>query len=126
MELEIVTDEDENRKITAIEALKKLDEVKYFIEVKGSNHLNIIFNELFENVEQMKLKNKKHKMTLEVPLDFKIYVIYTVYSYRVKKKSLILISVVFFMLKNPKTPYSEHLVVADTFLGTAGVRYRQV
>ena len=104
MELEIVTDEDENRKITAIEALKKLDEVKYFIEVKGSNHLNIIFNEFFENVEQMKLKNKKHKMTLEVPLDFKIYVIYTVYSYRVKKKSLILISVVFFMLKNPKTP----------------------
>ena len=29
----IVTDEDENRKITAAEALKKLDEVKNFKEV---------------------------------------------------------------------------------------------
>ena len=58
-EPEIVTDEDENRKITAAEALKKLDEVKNFIEVNGSNHLNMIFNESIENVEQMKLKNKK-------------------------------------------------------------------
>ena len=48
-------DEDENRKIT----VKKLDEVKYFIEVNGSNHLNMIFNELTENLERMKLKNKK-------------------------------------------------------------------
>ena len=31
-EPEIVTDEDENRKITASEALKKLDEVKNFVE----------------------------------------------------------------------------------------------
>ena len=37
----IVTDEDENRKITAGEALKKLDEVKKFIEVNGSDHLNV-------------------------------------------------------------------------------------
>ena len=37
----IVTDEDENRKITAAEALKKLDEVENFIEVNGSEHLNI-------------------------------------------------------------------------------------
>ena len=49
------THEDENRKIT----VKKLDEVKYFIEVNGSNHLNMIFNELTENLERMKLKNKK-------------------------------------------------------------------
>ena len=53
------THEDENRKITVAEALKKLDEVKYFIEVNGSNHLNMIFNELTENLERMKLKNKK-------------------------------------------------------------------
>ena len=57
-ELEIETDEDENRKIAA-EAVKKLDEVKNFVEVNGSDHLNILFNELIENVEQKKLKNKK-------------------------------------------------------------------
>ena len=56
MELEIVTDEDENRKITVTEALKKLGEVKNFIEVKGSDHLNMIFNELIEYMEQMTLK----------------------------------------------------------------------
>ena len=53
------THEDENRKITVAEALKKLDEVKYFIEVNGSKHLNMIFNELTENLERMKLKNQK-------------------------------------------------------------------
>ena len=37
----IVADEDENRKITAAEALKKLDEVNNFIEVNGSDHMNI-------------------------------------------------------------------------------------
>ena len=46
---EIVTDEDGNRNITAAEAL----------EVTGSDHLNMIFYELIENVEQMKLKNQK-------------------------------------------------------------------
>ena len=30
---QIVTDEGENRKITAAEAFKKLDEVKHFIEI---------------------------------------------------------------------------------------------
>ena len=55
----IVTDEDENRKITASEALKKLDEVQNFIKVNGSDHLNMSFDELIENVEQMKLKNQK-------------------------------------------------------------------
>ena len=43
------------------EALKKLDEVKSFIEVNGSDHLNMIFNELIENVEQMKLKDQNTK-----------------------------------------------------------------
>ena len=55
----IVTDEDENRKITASEALKKLDEVQNFIKVNGSDHLNMSFDDLIENVEQMKLKNQK-------------------------------------------------------------------
>ena len=59
LEPEIVTDEDENRKMTATEALKKLDEVKNSIEVNGSDYLNMIFNELIENVEQMTLKNQK-------------------------------------------------------------------
>ena len=67
MNPEIATDEDEDRKIAAKEALKKLVEVKNFREVNGSDHLNMIFNELIEKMEQM--KNKKN--TLEVPLDFK-------------------------------------------------------
>ena len=57
MEPETVADEDENRKITAAETLKKLDEVKHFIEVNGSDNLNMIFNELIENVDQVTLKN---------------------------------------------------------------------
>ena len=36
-----MTDEDENRKITAAEVLKKLDEVNNFIEVNGRDHMNI-------------------------------------------------------------------------------------
>ena len=52
------TDEDENKKIPA-EALKNLDEVKNFIEVNRNDRLNMIFHELIENVEQMKLKNQK-------------------------------------------------------------------
>ena len=58
-EPQIVTDEDENRKIITAEALKKLNEVKNLIEVNGSDYLNMIFNEFFENVEQMKRKNQK-------------------------------------------------------------------
>ena len=58
-EPEIVTDEDDNRKITAAEALKKLNKVNNFIEVNVSDYLNMIFNEFIENVEQMKLKNQK-------------------------------------------------------------------
>ena len=56
-EAEIVTDEDESRKITAAETLKKLDKVKNFIEINGSDHLNMIFNELSENMEQIRLKS---------------------------------------------------------------------
>ena len=59
-EPETVAGEDENRKVTA-EALKKLYEMKNFIEVNGSNYLDMIFNESVENMEQMKLKNKKGK-----------------------------------------------------------------
>ena len=58
---QIVADEDDNRKITAAEALKNLDKVKNFIEVSGSDHLNRIFNELIEKVEQMKVKNQNTK-----------------------------------------------------------------
>ena len=57
-EPEIVTNEDKNKKITAAEALKKLDEVKNLIEVNGSDHLNMIFNELIEKLEDVKLKNQ--------------------------------------------------------------------
>ena len=58
MEPEIANDDD-NRKITAAEALKELHEVKNFIEIDGSDHLSIIFNELIENMERMTLKNQK-------------------------------------------------------------------
>ena len=47
----IVTDDEENRKKTAAEALKKLDEKKNFTKVNRSDHLNMLFNELIENVE---------------------------------------------------------------------------
>ena len=33
--------------------------MKNFIEVNGSDHLNIILNESIENVERMNLKNQK-------------------------------------------------------------------
>ena len=59
----------------------------------------MIFNQIIDNVEQMKLKNKS-KVILEISLDLKIYFIYIVYSYCMKKSS-ILISVVFSQ-KNPK------------------------
>ena len=83
-EPQTVADEDKNRKATAAKALKKLDKIKNFIGVNGSNHLNITFNETIENVEQMTLKIQR-KVTLEVSLVLKIYFIYTVYSYRMEK-----------------------------------------
>ena len=54
----IVTDEDENRKIAA-EALKRLDEVKNFIEVNGRDHLDMIFDKLIENVVNKAQKPKQ-------------------------------------------------------------------
>ena len=58
-----MTHEHKIRKITAAKALKNLDEVKNFIEVNGSDHLNMIFNELNEKVGQMNLKNQKQNDT---------------------------------------------------------------
>ena len=121
-EPQIVTDEDENRRITAAEALKKYDEVKNFIEMNGSDNLNMIFNELIENAEQIKLKKKKNKVMLEVSLDLKIHFVYTVCSYCMKKSSILNVVVVF-------CPKNSELYIADTrlkwtlFLGTTGVRY---
>ena len=60
-EPEIVTDEDENWKITSGDVLKKFSEVKNFIEVNGSNYLKIIINVFIENLEQM--NNKNHKQS---------------------------------------------------------------
>ena len=60
-EPEIVIDENESRNITAAGTLKKLVKVKNLIEVNGNDHLNMIFNELIENVEQVNLKNQKQK-----------------------------------------------------------------
>ena len=48
---------------------------------ESSDHVNIIFSELIENVDQMKLKKMKNKVTLEVSLDLKIYFNYTIYSH---------------------------------------------
>ena len=58
-EPKIVSDEDENWKITVAEALRKLDEVKNFVEANRSDHLNMIFNDSMKIVERMKLNNKK-------------------------------------------------------------------
>ena len=61
----------------------------------------------------MKIK-VKHKVILEVSLDLKIYFIYTVYSFRMKK-ILHLNLCCLFLPKKSKIPHSGHLVVADTF-----------
>ena len=57
-----------------------------------------------------------------VALDLKIYFIYF-YSYCMKKIHLNFCCL--FLPKKSGTLYSRHLVIADTFLGTAGVRYIQ-
>ena len=57
----------------------------------------------------------KRKVILEVSIDFKIYFIYTAYSYRMKK--ILHLNLCCLVLpKNPKTLYSGHLVIGDTFL----------
>ena len=61
----------------------------------------------------------KSKVILEVSLDLKIYSVCTVYSYRMIK------IVHLNSCCKSKTLYSWHLVIADIFLRTAGVRYRE-
>ena len=111
------------QKDTAAESLKKLDEVKNSTKVNGSNHFNMMFNELIENTQQMKLKNEKQS-NIRTFFSFKISFMYTVYSYSMKKSS-ILISVVFFCPKSPK-PYIADTWLQTIFLGTVGVCFRQV
>ena len=79
-EPEIVTDEDGNRKITAAEALKKLNKVNNFIEVNVSDYLNMIFNEFIENVEQMKPKNQKQS---DIRSFFRPYNLFYIYRFLV-------------------------------------------
>ena len=62
----------------------------------------------------------KSKVILEVSLDLKIYSVCTVYSYRMIK------IVHLNSCCKSKTLYSGHLVIADIFLRTSGVRYREV
>ena len=72
--------------------------MKNFIEVNGSNHLNVMFNESVENVEQMKLKNKKQSDVRSFFRSEKIFCLhYLLVSY--EKKSSSLIYVVFFAQK---------------------------
>ena len=92
-ETETVTDIDENRKITEAEATKKLDEVKNFIEVNRSDHMNIIFNDSLEIAKQMKLKNQKQS---DIRSFFKSYISFILLTLIVRKKSSILNNVVFF------------------------------
>ena len=96
--------------------------MKNFIEVNGSKHLNMIFNELFENAEQMKLKNKKNKEILEISLNLKKHFHSLLVFYK------IILHLNFcdpFLAKNSKTLYSGHLVIQMLFLGTVSVCYRQ-
>ena len=106
MEPLIVTDEDENRKITATEALKKLDKVKSFIEVNRSNHLNMIFNKLVENVEQMTLKNRKQS---DIRSFFRFLNIFYLYCLLVSYEKILHLD--FCCLFCPKIP---KLFIADT------------
>ena len=68
------------RWITAAEALKKLNKVNNFIEVNGSDYLNMIFNEFIENVEQMKLKNQKQ---CDIRSFFRPYNLFYIYRFLV-------------------------------------------
>ena len=98
---------------------------KCLTDVNGSDHFNMIFNESIVNAEQIKLKNQKQSDIRNLCRSW-IYFVDAACSYHRKKKSSILIYVAFFLSKKSKTLYSGHLVIADIFLGKAGVRYRQV
>ena len=78
------------------------------IEVNGSDHLIMIFNELIENVEQITLKNQKQSdIRSFFRFTNKFYLYCLLVSY--EKASFTLISVLFFSPKIPK------LYIADTF-----------
>ena len=110
-EPEIVTDEDENRKTTA-ETLKKLHEVKNFIQVNERDHLTMIFNELIENVEQMKLKNQKQS---NIRSFFRSQNIFYLYCFLVSYEKILNHNFCFFFLpKKFRTLYSGTLIIADT------------
>ena len=87
--------------------------MKNFKEINGSEHLNIIFNQLIETVEHMNSKIIG-KTILEVSRDLKIY-FYTVFVHRTKK-IIHLNSCCILYPKKSKTLYSGHLDIADTFL----------
>ena len=61
--------------------------MKNFVEVNGSDHLNIIFNELIENLETVNLKIK-NKTILEVSLDLKYIFLFILFTHMVLKKHL--------------------------------------
>ena len=85
-----------------------------FIEVNGSDHLNMIFNELIENVEQITLKNQKQSdIRSFFRFTNKFYLYCSLVSY--EKNILYLSFSSIFLPKNSKTLYSGHLVIADTF-----------
>ena len=96
----------------------KVNAIMYF---ESHSNTTSLYSHLYPNVMICKLK----KLILEVSLDLKVYFIYTVYSYRIKK-ILHLNFCSLFLLKKSKTLYSGHLVIADTFFQIAGVRFRQV
>ena len=75
--------------------------MKNFVEVNGSDHLNIIFNKLIENFEKMKLKNQKQNDIRSLFRSYIYFFVYPIYSYGIKKSS-ILIFVAFFCPKNQK------------------------
>ena len=110
-EPEIVTDEDENRKTTA-ETLKKLHEVKNFIQVNERDHLTMIFNELIKNVEQIKLKNQKQS---NVRSFFTSQNIFYLYCFLVSYEKILNHNFCcLFLPKRSRTLYSGMLVIADT------------
>ena len=94
--------------------------MKNFIEVNRRDYLNMIFNKLIENVEQMKLKNQKQS---DIRSFFRSWNIFYLYSLLVSYEKKIL-HLNFFAQKIQNS--SGHVVIADTFLGTAVVRFRKV
>ena len=86
-----------------------LERVKYkvyrFIESQSNTTIDSLSSHLYTNVMICKLK----KLIIEVSSDLKIYFIYSVYSYRMKK-ILHLNSHCLFLLKKSKTLYSGHFI----------------